>query len=221
MKKNLHLQTDTKYYKLSLITSMALWDGYLCKRNGTLVIQHSEKQKGYLQWKVDKINSAFGVNVKIRSYTSKHGFDFCKINFTNSITKRLRNIIYINNKKVLSKKVIALLKTPVALAIMYLDDGSLTLHRDSVTKVVKSREVYIATNSFSWEEVDAFCCWLYRNYKIKCNTTTDKGNPRIRMGAISAGNLFSLFVDIPDNMLYKLNMHYVNKCSIFTQDAER
>jgi hypothetical protein len=208
MKSNLHRQTDSSYYRLSLLTAIALWDGHL-DANGKLAVQHSERQRPYLEWKAKLLSEAFGRDVSVRSYVDKNGFSFCRMNFCNDITKRLRDILYKDGRKKLSNGILSLLKSPVAMAIMHLDDGCLVLHKDKNTGKVTSREVYLSTNSFTINEANLFISWLQRNYGIVSKAWLERGTPRIRLNASNANRLFSLFADIPKSMTYKIDMKYV------------
>lgn len=207
MKSNLHQQTNSSYYRLSLVAAMAMWDGYI-DAQGRLAIQHSAKQAEYLDWKAKLLSDAFGRTVNVSNYTDKNGFSNCRICFTDETTKRLREMLYPDGKKAISEGALNLLKTHHALTIMYLDDGSLTLHKDAATGKIKSREVYLATNSFQPSEVAMFCEWLERNYGVIGKAAPERNNYRVRLNASNALRLFELLADIPKCMAYKIDMKY-------------
>lgn len=207
MKSNLHRQTNTSYYRLSLVAAMAMWDGYIDVK-GRLAIQHSAKQADYLSWKAKLLSDAFGRPVNVSHYVDKNGFANCRICFTDETTKRLRNVLYPNGRKVITEGSLNLLKTPHALTIMHLDDGCLALHKVAETGKIKSREVYLATNSFTSEEVTMFCGWLGRNFDVVARPVPERSTFRVRINASNANRLFGLFADIPKSMAYKIDMRY-------------
>lgn len=205
MKKNLHMQTNSKFYKLSLLTALAIGDGSINSR-GTLEVRHSIKQLEYTKWKAKLLSKAFNRDINVYSVVSEK-YKYCGFSITNKITKRLREILYPNNKKVLSEAILNLLKTPNALTIWYMDDGSLTLHK--YKGEVSSREVYWATHSFSRDEVYLVKSWFKRNFNIEVKPCIEKQKYyRLRINASNSLKLFSLFSSIPKSMSYKVNMKY-------------
>jgi len=206
MKKNLHTQTNSKYYKLSLLASMALWDGHITKK-GRLCVRHSQKQLEYLQWKADLLYNAFDRKVNVNKYGGK--YPYCEISFTNDITKRLRKLLYIDDKKTISQSALNLLKTSVALLIMYLDNGCLVLHKFKNDKTkIKSREIYLSSHSFGYSGNEMLKCWFKRNFNITTSLRKDRGRTYIAFNATNANKLLNLFDAVPDSMVYKIDMKY-------------
>lgn len=106
-----------------IILGMAIGDGYITKNN-TLIIQHSEKQLDYLQYKKEVLekNQIYSCNIY-------------KINNNNFIAyrietkryffiKKVRNLLYTPNKNISLEVLQNLL--PETIGYWYLDDGGLS-----------------------------------------------------------------------------------------------
>lgn len=167
---------------LSIIIGSVLGDSHLEKRNnglGTRIIfEQSNKNVEYLMWfhnylaskgycsiqkpklhtRIKKDNKVF-YHFRLNSYTfSSFNWIHEMFYIKNSINNKLVKIVPLNIEKYL---------TPLALAIWFMDDGS---------KLKPG--VRIATNNFSFKEVQFLCLILYKKYNLIATVHTggkDKG----------------------------------------------
>lgn len=143
-----------KEYKGALV-GMALGDGHIqvftrdmVSRAGTpykainarLVINHSGKQREYLEYKADRLQSIFGGRrVAITSYEQylkKTGksYPIVKISKGHKYFRVLRRFLYPNGIKTYRRSVLNTL-TPEGLAFWYQDDGTLKKIRNKAGEV--------------------------------------------------------------------------------------
>jgi hypothetical protein len=117
----------------SIIIGSILGDGCLEKtktenRNSRLTLGHSEKQKEYLEWKVN-ILKEFGLSTgsitkcvaKSNRYKSGQCISYHTKSRKHSVFTKYRKLFYLNGKKTLDFSNLHI--TPMALAIWYMDDG--------------------------------------------------------------------------------------------------
>lgn len=115
-----------------LLLAFTLGDGYVRlngrnKKSGLLQIVHSTKQRMYIEWKAKKLESIFKKPIKIHNYNSKFNgksYDSLFIFKSHKYFRVLRNYLYKNGEKRITPTAIKRL-SPLGLAILYLDDGSL------------------------------------------------------------------------------------------------
>ena len=110
---------------------MILGDGYLQKtgkKNARLRLEHAEKYKDYLLWKISLLPRLFQGKPKVIERIhpqTKNKYSFVRAQSNSSpFLGKLRRIFYPENKKVISEKVEKLLIHPVGYVIWYYDDGS-------------------------------------------------------------------------------------------------
>ena len=186
---------------------MALGDGCINK-NGTLCIQHSMKQYEYLCWKARLIEEAFNTTINIKKREDVK-FPYCRFYFTSKQTKRLREILY-SDKKHLDYRVLNLLKTPTALTIWYLDDGSMVIHRNKERDKITGRELVIHTQNLTHDEHLTIRDWFKKNYNIGIRINKDRKYFKTVMSAKSAVKFLALLDNcIPVSMEYKTDMKYL------------
>lgn len=196
----------TKIERLSLLTGCAL--GYGTLRERQLCIQHSIKQEAYLLWKSKLLNKAFNTYCTV-SYFLDNPYPYCRLYFNSEKVRKLYPKVYINGIKTVTKGLLNQL-TPLGLAIWYLDDGCLVIHKYP-NGVIKSREVYWSTECFSYEEHILIQKYLMLRYGIstKLKKYNDRGYYRITMNATNANKFFDIIRKyVPESMNYKIDMLY-------------
>jgi recombination protein RecA len=111
-----------------LCLAMVLGDGYIRKDCPSLRISHGPKQEEYLRWKAALLEKATGTTPVITSVVHNHksgrkypGF---QMGVSHKFFRVLRNRCYKNGKHHIDRTILDKL-TPQALAIWYMDDGSL------------------------------------------------------------------------------------------------
>ena len=108
----------------SLCLAMVLGDGHIRKNQPELSIGHGAQQKEYIDWKADVLTKATGKPVKV-SEVSVDGHTGYRLSVTHPFFGKLREDCYSNaGQPVFDKDQLNKL-TPQALAVWYMDDGSL------------------------------------------------------------------------------------------------
>lgn len=112
------------------ILGMILGDGYLQptgKKNARLRLEHRADHKDYLIWKARLLPRLFQGNptfLKRKHPITQKIYSYVRQQSNSSpILGRLRKIFYLNGKKIIPPELGKLLKSDIALAIWYLDDG--------------------------------------------------------------------------------------------------
>lgn len=112
------------------IIGMILGDGYLQptgKKNARLRLEHRADHKDYLVWKAKLLPKLFQGRptfVKRKHPTTQKIYSYIRQQSNSSpLLGKLRRIFYPNNRKIIPFNLEKLLKSDIALAIWYLDDG--------------------------------------------------------------------------------------------------
>lgn len=112
------------------IIGMVLGDGYLQKtgkKNARLRLEHKADHKDYLIWKAGILPNLFQGKPtflkRIHPITKKTYSYVRQQSNSSPILGKFRDIFYVNNKKIIPEDIDRLLKTDIAFAIWFLDDG--------------------------------------------------------------------------------------------------
>jgi hypothetical protein len=121
--------------KKAILIGLCLGDGYLSRPDKwgsvSLHVEHCEKQKEFIEYKRDLLKSILGCDIKLyerirpragvehKSYRFVKGLNYFRI---------IRKMLYKDNVKTFSDKVLNKLNDQ-AVAIWFMDDGSLTLRK--------------------------------------------------------------------------------------------
>lgn len=209
------------------IYGMILGDGYITKpksENGNCAIQlhHKLEQESYIDYKRSILDQVGHLETKKRySKSNLNGKIFHSVKIDTNHTRycrKIRDIFYENGKKLISTKILNKL-TPLGLALLYCDDGSLTIQlRKERTKEGKPNQYQfqgrIWTCSFTEEENNLIKDYFLTTWKIKVvvNKCKRKWKGQIleyyylRFPSLE----FKKFVDIikdyvPNSMSYKID----------------
>jgi hypothetical protein len=167
-----------------------LGDGHLAKttRGYALRFHHSIGQETYIVWKYTLLRDF------VRTGPRHCGRATYFRTVSHPSFESLRAQFYKDAKKVVP---IALLEAElgsIALAIWFMDDGSLD-----------GRQIRINTQSFTIAEVEELAALLERRFSIEAALNLDKGRPRLRICARSTSSFVELIRPyVVDSMLYKL-----------------
>ena len=153
-----------KKQKEVLIGSV-LGDGFLQvtgKHNARLRLEHSAKQKIYLEWKYEVLKNFMQAPPKYLErfnpvWKRTYFYYRCQTHSTPYLGK-LRKLFYDGNHKIIPVNIQSLLKSPQSLAVWYMDDGNL-YHRDKVV------EIYLPT--YQDEDVQRLAKALEVNFSLK------------------------------------------------------
>lgn len=122
----------------NLLIAMLLGDGTICK-NYVYKLAHCEKQKDYLQWKINLLNQRGLRNNGVKSYIKTAGYNlgvlvyYTQLN-TLPFIKVLRRVFYKEHKVLGNRKLLNRLDN-LGIAIWYMDDGSINIRKDKNGKV--------------------------------------------------------------------------------------
>jgi hypothetical protein len=165
----------TKRQKEILIGTI-LGDGYLQKtgkRNARLKLEHSERQRDYLCWKYEQLRNLMQDKPKrIERYNPvwKRTYVYYRCQ-THSmpILGRLQRYFYDEQgRKRIPENIAQLLKSPLSLAVWFMDDGHY-YSRDG------SAHIYLPR--YSDEEIERLVTALVQNFGLKPKVVWKKGYP--------------------------------------------
>jgi len=213
--KVFHFSERLSFEQEQIILGSLLGDSSI-RKNGNCVFfnfSHSIDQSDYFQYKKDLLGNIF-----IETKETRGGFEGSKENrrgysISNlSIKKLIEEKCLISDKKVITKQWCNKL-TPIALAFWYMDDGSINNGSNN-----QRPRAYLATNSFSIEEIILLQEMLFTKYNISSKIATAesyKGNV-LYLDANSSEIFFSLVSPyICKSMKYKLPEFYKDFVCIF------
>lgn len=191
----------------SLIVALLLGDGYISPE-GRICINHSEKQREYIEYKANLLHRIVG-GKPIRIHKTKSTVKGKTYN-TYSIRKcnkklllPFRELLYPNGRKEISRKVLESL-TLEGIAIWYMDDGSLSAER--VNGKIHAYKLGIATY-LSYDENKVITDYFKEKWNIQFNIHKDGSHYRLRMGTKEARKFIKLvkpYVSQIECMQYKV-----------------
>lgn len=154
----------TKRQREALI-GFVLGDAYLQptgKVSARLRLEHSIKQKEYIEWKHDLFeNFMQGPPKLIKRFNPiwKRSYQYYRCQSSSSpLFGKSRRLFYEGGRKIIPKNIGTLLKSPFTLAVWYMDDGYY-YHRDNVA--------YIYLSKFESGCLDCLLEALKKNFNLK------------------------------------------------------
>ena len=204
---------NTKHSYNSAMIGMILFDGSM-QNDHMLYLRHGGNQLDYVDNKVLLVSKYLKPKT-VKTSIDKKGYAYRYAYFNDRSLKYLYDSIYIDGKKRLSKSVLNRF-TPLTLAIMYMDDGCLVLRKDQKQDKLayKSREIYLATHSFSVEEVTMLQNMLLDKFGVEFRMSFDKGKPRLWCNTKNTIKFLTIVAPIVKrfpSMHYKLDLKYESK----------
>ena len=188
----------TKYQREIIIGSV-LGDGYLVpnwsKTNYALKITRSGRQKEYVDWQYENLKP-FVLKIP-RWYERTQSYTIGTISHS-EITK-LYLIFYPNGKKIIPNVMAEYIKSPLTLAVWFMDDGNVVKNKEG-----KVYGYHLNTQSFSELENKKLVQMFEDKWGIKCTIQKNNGYVRVYINSESKNkfaNLIEPFV-IP-SMKYK------------------
>ncbi len=175
-----------------------LGDGYLEPHGKGVRLQvvHSAAQKAYVEWKHEQLAS---LKPSPLYYYAKAKYPFWRfVTRSHPYLIELRQMFYVDGRKVVPDLILELLKTPESLAIWFMDDGTVDKRRGSAL---------FETQSFSSEDIEKLRCCLHVNFGIQSNPIrSGKGRGlRLYVPIAEAKKLRSIIEPhVLDQMRYKL-----------------
>ena len=187
----------------NLLVGLALGDGHITKNGRSLRIQHCAKQKGYLQYKIDLINSYLEIDkVKIHEFDNS-GYPGVRMWYFNPFCKYIRRWLYKDGYKKIKKELLYRL-TDREIAIWYMDDGCLY---DS-HKGTGHMQLKISTCCKTQAEALDLIEFMSHKYDAHFFIIKEKGKYSIGCGKQSAKKFLDKIKPfVIDSMSYKLLDH--------------
>jgi hypothetical protein len=195
---------------------MMLGDGCLSLsggKNAFIRIQHSEKQKEYLESKANLLRELTDVNVyEIKPSGKKNpNTNYACKTRRHPLYTRTREIVYKEKRKTVTSTWLNWLDER-GLAIWFMDDGSLTKSyrtNKSGNRVIYRRECLFATCSFTLSENQLLVDYLLERFGLQSRILMKGKYPHIKIMTESANLMFDLIRPyIVPCMDYKLDMEY-------------
>ena len=181
-----------------LLIGLVLGDGCLSKTTATsnsrLSIGHGNKQKTYCIHKLNLVSKLLRIEHNVKDYVVPNKTTSKTYKITQGSTSvhryltKLRKLLYVDNKKIVSSKIINYL-TPEGLAYWYMDDGGIISSN-------KRRQIYgtfISTQCFTKEQQELICKELQNKFKFEAKVVTHgKNRYRIKINKTNS----KIFVEI-------------------------
>lgn len=209
-------------YKRAILYGLCLGDGHVSNRirfkdgkyryeSASLMIGHSFKQYEYLKWKRDKVFSLLGGKknkIAVFDHLVKGKFyKSCRFQRTHKYFRIIHKELYRGKRKYLSKNILNKL-SPEALAIFYMDDGSMRANKNkegNISSVSTEIALYVTE-----EECDNFINYIRDTYNITFKKAFDKRFPEIgyfvRLNTKESRKFISLIRKyMHESMLYKID----------------
>ena len=151
----------------AIIIGCVLGDGAMrCKKNALLEINHSFKQKNYVDWKFEALQSYTSTPPKLR----RSGKGRIAYRFTTRSLPELTKIysqFYKSGRKEIPKD---LKLKPLSLAVFFMDDGCKSYNA-----------LYLNTQKYSVESQNSLIRLLRTQDRIKASINKDKNYYRLRI----------------------------------------
>ena len=179
----------------SILIGSIFGDGYLRiikgRKNAFLEINHSFKQKEYVDWKYKMLSGVAAGKPKIRNNSgSRIAYRF--YTKQNSELTKLFHLFYKNGKKVVPNINI----NPIILAVWFMDDGS----------KCRNSDVYLNTQQFDFKNQLKIIS-LLKTLGLKANLNKDKEYKRVRFLKSSLPKLKDLISKyVIPSMEYKIEL---------------
>lgn len=190
----------------ALLVGMSLGDGYINIKH-ELRIKHSRVQRPYIEYKADLLKKIFGGKCEIVDYEvvlKSNGKTYLqsRILKSNKYFKQIRGWLYKDGNKVISRRILNMLN-PEALAIWYMDDGSMGRNKNKHGKI---SSVYTMLNTqCSDGEADIIIEYFKEIYNIQSVKGFSKGAYIIRFNTKASHDFIALIeYYIVPSMKYKI-----------------
>lgn len=182
---------------------MCIGDGHIRNnRPSHLCIRHCEKQKPFIEFKADILSKAIGRHVNVCPFNNS-GYGAYRFEKSIPYVRIIHKWLYKDGKKYYSRKVLDKL-TPEAIAIWFMDDGSLTAKKRDGR--IHAYNLSISTYC-SEEESDTIIDYFTEKWAIIFTKKRNKGKFSIRCGTKMARKFKKLVEEfIIPSMYYKINV---------------
>ncbi|MBZ9569787.1 hypothetical protein KJA16_02595 [Patescibacteria group bacterium] len=168
--RNLQKRLKLTPLQKEVLIGTLLGDGCLVEnvygKNYRLKIEHAAKERKYVWWKL-KVFEEWTLSLpKFQKKTNSWRFR----TISHPVFTRFHQLFYRNGKKILPKKIDKFLRSPVTLAVWFMDDGALGPNRQGVT---------LNTQNFTREEDERLRKYLTKIFHLETSLHKDKRSWRI------------------------------------------
>lgn len=207
-----------------LVIALILGDGNISRigeKRYRLLVGHGASQKDYCEWKMNLFNNLqlFDCPVKMHTKLAGVGKNYIQYFFSkeNIMMKYFYDLL-IEEKKKTVKNALKYLKSPLATAIWFMDDGgvepSRKKNRDGSIRYYRPN-IKLCTHSFSYEDNIRIKKWFKVKYNIDCVLRQEKRHRDggviiyyfLRFNADNSEKLYNLilkdYIECCDSMRYK------------------
>jgi len=192
-----------KREKKALLIAMVMGDGYINERDKSLKICHSSKQGAYIEYKRDLLHSLLGGKKPVlRGYVHLGTYPQFRFEKAHKYFRILRKWMYPDKYKHLKYL------TPHAIAIWFMDDGSLIVNNRYPDGSPRSYRTNIHTGTTK-EIAERICLYFKDTWGIKFTPFNEKGTWSVRCFHKEGMKFHELIYDyIIPSMSYKQRGYY-------------
>lgn len=197
--------------ELEIILGGLLGDSHIRKNNHIVVFGQSDKQKEYLEWKHGKL---LRISTSMWRTDTKDGFIRYNFQTKQECKQDMKSISLLvcdkNGNKKLTREWLNLL-TPLSLAVWWMDDGCLSVHKGN-------RYGKLCTHNFSYEENLIIQKYFKVVWNIDLDIKIEKGKYYFcRFNVSNLKKIISIIypyvIQIP-SMIYKIDLNYSNNVNL-------
>lgn len=190
----------------AILYGFVLGDGFLQKtgrHNARLRIEHSEKQREYIEWKYRELQTVFAHKPKkiVRMHPkTQQQYTYLRLQSHSSpFLGELRKVLYDGTgKRRISEGIKKFVSSPISIAVWYMDDGYY---------YVRDKSAHIYLPKFSRDELNRLIHVLYALYAIqpKWYCRPDRMGCQLNFTGVNKEKLFTLIAPyIIPSLKYKL-----------------
>jgi len=197
--------------QLEIILGGLLGDSSIRKNTNQINFGHSEKQFEYLSWKHNELKSISTNITKVLVDNKYIRYNFETLKKVSEEFKFISLLIFDKfGKKRVNRKWLNQL-TPLSLAIWWMDDGCLSIHKGN-------RYGKLCTHCFSYEEHEIMKQYFKVKWDIDIQIKLEKNEYYFcRLNVENLKKLISIiypYIILIPNMIYKIDLNYINNVNL-------
>lgn len=159
-----------------ILIGLALGDGFIQKtgkRNARIRLEHSVKQKEYIFWKYLELRNMMQSKPKLITrynpvFKKTYQYYRCQTHSSPKIGK-MHRMFYRDSKKCVPENIVSLLKTPLTLAVWYMDDGYY---------YARDKCAYIYLPPYNDKDIELLLWALKNNFGLTAKVLIKKGKSK-------------------------------------------
>lgn len=198
-KKRLTLTKRQKQILIGTLLGDGHWESSYREEVARLKIEHSYKQKEYVDWLYKEFQewSRSGPKIRVRERWGKTHKHYYFTTLSHPELAKFRKLFYTNKTKVIPKELLKYHLNKLSLAVWFMDDGSI--------KSKECRGRFLNTQSYSEKEVKSLQKILKEKFSLDSSLKKDGNGMQIYIPSNSAKILRQLIDKyVIQSMRYKL-----------------